>query len=184
MQQSFKSGCALLALGLTAPLAALAGPLDGFYQVQSIEDPHGTRTAAQLQPEGCWSREVWAFQEKMLSRGHQERCGAGKNIDTCEAWVAVEVSYDHGLTIPYSSRSTSESQHLLVREETRAGNTHTTQEASTRTCQTRVDTGHYALTIEDGDDGKVLVLHDARRDVKWRLVPARPTLPPFSEVAK
>ena len=183
MQQSYKSWCALLALGLASPLSALAGPLDGFYQVLSIEDPHGIRTAEQLQTTGCWSREVWAFQEKMLSRGHQERCPAGKNFDICEAWVTVEVSYADGLTIPYSSRSTAESQRLVVTEESRSGNTTTTLESSTRSCHTRVDTGRYALTIEEGTGGKVLVLHDARRDVKWRLVPARPTASPFSGVA-
>lgn len=175
--------CAAATVLLVSSVAA-AGPLDGFYEVMSIEDPHGVRTAAQLQTDGCWSRELWVFQEKLLSRGHQQRCPAGKNVDACEAWVAVEVSFDDGLTIPYSSRATAESQRIDVTEETRSGNTRTTQEASTRTCSTRVDTGRYGLTVEQEDSRKVLVLHDQRRDVTWRLTPARPNPPPFTEVSR
>ncbi len=163
---------------------ASAGPLDGFYEVTMMTDPHGPRTAEQLMTSECWSREVWAFADDKLSRGHQQVCPAGKNQDACEAWVTVPVSYDSGLVVPYTAEASSEAQTVRLESTTVDGDTSENRIRRADRCRVRLDMGAYQITLQELEGTRTLVLADGRRGVSWNLVPATPEAAPFKGVRK
>jgi len=173
----------LTLLFLTLGTTASAGALDGFYSVDQMIDQHGPRSADQLMPEGCWSREVWAFKDNSLSRGHQRVCTHGKHSDTCEAWLTIPVTFDTGLTVPFTVEATSQSQTVHRVTETKNGETNEQKSVRTDACKVHVNTGSYQVTLQDLDGKNTLVLEDARRAISWHLVSAEPTPAPFKGVA-
>lgn len=172
---------AIALMGL--PGTARAEGLDGFYQVVSFEDPQGVRTAAAMQPEGCWSRELFVIQGNRLSRGHQRACGVGKAKETCEAWAHAEIDLSNGLTITHTAEAVTEYRFVDRVDTVVQGETSRNDKGTDGRCVARVDAGRFEVTLEPGEE-RVLVFTDRRRGQVWRLSPARPAQPPYTEVAR
>ncbi len=173
----------LLAVLLT-PVGAFAKGIDGFYEVIEVSSTEGVRTAAELSPAGCWSREIFVIRGDLLSRGHQRLCGTGAVKDACEAWVTVQTTFQGGLRVPHAAEALTQSRTREWKARTQGELTEETRTVHEEMCSVRIDPAVYQVTMEKRGEANLIVLSNTSTGLIWRLQVAKPDVAPFSEVTK
>lgn len=163
--------------------AASAKGLDGFYEVVEVSSTEGVRTAADLRPEGCWSREVFVIRGDLLSRGHQRLCGTGPVRDACEAWATVQTTFQGGLRVPHAAEALAQSHTRTWKSRSQGELTEESRVVHESMCSVRIDPAVYQVTAEKRGEVNLIVLSNMSTGLIWRLAPAKADQAPFTEVA-